>query len=134
MRIDVTVEKNKVGAYKAAASRALENALIACGMEAETTAKTLCRVDTGRLRNSITFATKTHQSQSGGSPAKPEDYAQNGSAKDGEMWIGTNVEYGGIIEDGSSMRKAYPYLKPSLTKNTSKFKELVKAAYEAENP
>lgn len=83
-------------------------ALCAIGEKAEGYAKDNCPVDTGRLRNSITYATATKQGKAqtgrnsftkgsrgdiGYIEASPEDYAVKKRPAYGEVYIGTNVEY-----------------------------------------
>lgn len=76
-------------------------ALNAIGMVAETHAKKICPVDTGRLRNSIANATTPDTA-----------------------YIGTNVEYASYVELGTSRMKAKPYLKPAIVNHVSEYKEL----------
>lgn len=71
-------------------------------------------VRTGRLRNSITFATSEKHS-TGKPPATPEDYTPHGQAEEDAVYIGTNVEYAAPVELGSSKRKGRPFLKPAVT-------------------
>jgi HK97 gp10 family phage protein len=65
------------------------------GRRVQTRAKELVRVDTGRLRSSITVTPVT----------------VNGEFV---VHIGTNVEYAGFLEGGTSRMPAYPYLQPAL--------------------
>ena len=83
-------------------------ALEACGLQAERSAKLLCPVDTGRLRNSITHATKEQA-----------------------VYIGTNVEYAASVETGhilpnGSYTAPKPYLKPAIENNKEKYKAIMK--------
>ena len=83
-------------------------ALEACGLQAERSAKLLCPVDTGRLRNSITHATKEQTA-----------------------YIGTNVEYAASVETGhilpnGSYTAPKPYLKPAIENNKEKYKAIMK--------
>ena len=71
----------------------------------ERQAKEDCPVDTGRLRASIT-------SEVSGLEGK----------------VGTNVEYAGFVEYGTSKMPAKPYLFPALEKSKSKITELLKGA------
>ena len=82
--------------------------LEACGLQAERSAKLLCPVDTGRLRNSITHATKEQT-----------------------VYIGTNVEYAASVETGhilpnGSYTAPKPYLKPAIENNKEKYKAIMK--------
>lgn len=69
--------------------------LMVRGRRVQTRAKELVRVDTGRLRGSITVTPVT---------------------VDGELavHIGSNVEYAGFLEGGTRRMPAYPYLQPAL--------------------
>lgn len=69
--------------------------LMVRGRRVQTRAKELVRVDTGRLRSSITVTPVT---------------------VDGELavHIGSNVEYAGFIEYGTSRMGPFPYLQPAL--------------------
>lgn len=99
----------------AAVSRAFET----CGGKAETYAKALCHVNTGRLRNSITH----HQ----------EDESTE--------VIGTNVEYAPHVEFGHRQQpgryvpalgkrlvaehvKGYPFLGPALEDHITEYKQI----------
>ena len=66
-------------------------------------AKQGCPVDTGRLRNSITYATPTYKgpvTTMGGEAPKPADTITHSSVPDGVVVIGTNVEYAAVQEYG----------------------------------
>lgn len=84
--------------FDTAADRGLE----AIGLQAETYAKKICPVDTGRLRNSISHA------------------AQLGSA-----YIGTNVEYAPHVELGTSKMAARPFLRPAATEHGEEYRKLM---------
>ena len=75
------------------------------GLVAEGYAKAKCPVDTGRLRNSITHVLKGDVS-----PA---------------VYIGTNVEYGKYVEEGTSKHDAQPFLKPAATEHGSEHKAIM---------
>ena len=114
--LSVTSHRAKVtGAVTEAIVRAFE----ICGGKAETYAKQLCPVDTGRLRNSIT-------------------HKQEGT--DTEV-IGTNVEYAPYVEFGhhqepgryvpaigkrlvASYVPGKPYLAPALENHISEYREV----------
>ena len=69
-------------------------ALSAVGEKAEGHAKDGCPVDTGRLKNSISYAT-IDKVGGGDSPKAP--------VKEGEVVIGTNVDYAVYVEHGTGI-------------------------------
>lgn len=81
-------------------------------------------VRTGRLRNSITYATKDSHS-SGSEPAEPDDYDTRAQPSEKEVVVGTNVEYATYIEFGTSKMGARPYLKPALMDHLDEYKEMI---------
>ena len=81
-------------------------------------------VDTGRLRNSIIYATNTKQSY-GKAPAESTDYKLNGVVEEGKVVVGTNVEYAPYVEMGTSKSAPYPYLKPAVQNSTNVIKEII---------
>lgn len=91
--------KQALAAEDAARARALE--LI--GGKAESYAKKLCPVDTGRLRNSI-----THQ-----------QYDEHTEV------VGTNVEYAPYVELGTHRQAAKPYLRPAAENHTAEYKRII---------
>lgn len=114
--ITVTSRKFKV---MSEVDKAIARALEICGGKAESYAKQLCPVDTGRLRSSI-----THQRE----------------GNDTEV-IGTNVEYAPYVEIGHHQEagryvpaigkrlvKDYvpgkPYLRPSLENHKEEYKKV----------
>lgn len=86
---------------------AVEEGLAAIGLTAESYAKDLCPVDTGRLRNSITNAV---------------------AAKEQAVIIGTNVEYAAYVELGTTRMHARPYLRPAVSNHTDEYKALMETA------
>lgn len=87
-------------AMHAAIGRALE----IIGGQAETYAKLLCPVDTGRLRNSITH-----------------------TADDKFAYIGTNVEYAPYVELGTRFQQAQPYLRPAAQEHQDEYKRIIES-------
>lgn len=85
-------------------SDAVERALTRIGLEAEGYAKKECPVDTGNLRNSITY-----------------EVVQSEKA----VYIGTNVEYAAYVELGTVRTKAKPYLKPAATEHSTVYKRIM---------
>ena len=101
---DVTFVSNRSFALrglKDAKNRAFE----IMGGKAETYAKQLCPVDTGRLRNSITHAQVD---------------------EDTEV-IGTNVKYAPFVELGTKKQKAQPYLRPAAENHSDEYRNILKA-------
>lgn len=98
---DVTFTSNRA-AVLAAVSDAKKRALEIMGGKAESYAKQLAPVDTGRLRNSI-----THQ-----------QYDESTEI------IGTNVEYAPYVELGTKRQKAKPYLRPAAENHADEYKAI----------
>jgi HK97 gp10 family phage protein len=96
-------------ALEAAMARGLE----VIGMVAETHAKEEITekraVDTGRLRNSITYAVKK---------------------KENAVYIGTNVKYGPYVEHGTSRMPARPFIRPAATEHGKEYKQIMKDSME----
>ena len=108
---------------------AVERGLAAIGMRAVTyTHRPKKRrgtpVDTGRLRNSIAWATA---SQGGGGTDAPS----GGGADDRTVIIGTNVEYGEFVEEGTSKRKPAHMLRNALTDGSDEYARIMEAALKA---
>lgn len=98
---------NNLPLFQSAYQKALQNGLDAIGMTAETHAKKDAPVDTGRLRNSITYAVDTGEKA---------------------VYIGTNVEYAPYVELGTSRQKAQPFLRPAATEHSEQYKRIMEAA------
>jgi HK97 gp10 family phage protein len=94
----VTIENDHSPEILKALAENEDAILAAWGELAEGFAKELCPVDTGRLRNSITYE------------ARPSEHA---------VYIGTNVEYGKYVELGTSNKKypKQPFLRPAIEDN-----------------
>ena len=108
---------------------AIERGLAAIGMRAVTyTHRPKERggtpVDTGRLRNSIAWATA---SQGGGGTDEPS----GGGADDHTVIIGTNVEYGEFVEEGTSKRKPAHMLRNALTDGSDEYARIMEASLKA---
>ena len=94
--------------FKKAKDEAIARALEAIGQTAEGYAVDNCPVDTGRLWNSITHATKeykgkgSYQDRNGNSFS---DATAQGTPEDNAVYIGTNVEYARIVETKDSSHK-----------------------------
>ncbi len=117
--------------------QAIQRALNAMGLQMERNAKIEIQKSvydtppspsykrTGRLRASLTYATKTQHSK-GGSEAEAGDYAPMGTPDEDKVYVGTNVEYAAYVEFGTSKMKAKPYLKPAIADHLSEYEEIVR--------
>lgn len=141
---------------------ACKRALVKCGLAAEGFAKKLCTVDTGFLRNSITWALA-------GEPPSASSYNADRPNKSGvvrkgsysgsapmtsnglTVYVGTNVEYGVYIENGTGKhyaggRKtrwsykdakgkwhvtggntAKPFIQPAVADHVSEFRTIIES-------
>lgn len=79
-------------------------ALEEIGLVAEASAKKLCPVDTGRLRNSITHALMG----------------------DDSVAIGTNVEYAPYVHEGTSRHDGVPFLTQAAQNNKGRFASILR--------
>ena len=92
----------------AALGIAIARGLEAIGIEAESDAASICPVDTGRLRNSITHTI---------------DGNENAAI------IGTNVSYALYVHEGVHGRKGQPFLTDAITQNADKYRRILRAAF-----
>lgn len=138
MANDYTVKvKDNSSDVEAAISRAVKRGLFAIGLVAENHAKTdkIMPVDTGRARNSITFAlaggeahTKSYKTDDGKETRK---YSGKMDGEDGEfVAIGSNVEYFPYIEEGGLHMSARHVLRRAATEHDEEYKTLIKKSME----
>lgn len=80
---------------KAELDRKIQIALKMIGERAEEYAKKDCPVDTGRLINSLTYATAT---ENGAGKGAGKDSKPHGKPEKDSVYIGTNVEYAEYVE------------------------------------
>ena len=114
---------------KAALLRGLET----CGLVAEGCAKKLTPVDTGLLRNSITYAISgeetaidTYTDKNGKNKGFYSGTApEESSDKTKSVYIGTNVEYASMVEIGTLKADAQPFLKPAVNDHQSKYRKII---------
>lgn len=104
-------------------------ALEAIGSQCAGYAGPLAPADTGRLRNSITWATSrsdgreyTYHDDNGNMFS---DHVGDG-VPDDSVYIGTNVEYATYQELGTSKVDAHPYLRPAVTDHLEKYERIAK--------
>ena len=129
------VFRSKRKEYEKSFEKALQTGLAAVGAEAETNAKREeIQVDTGRLRNSITWATKERGGQAYQyKDNNEEEYTDviGSGAKEGEVWIGTNVEYAPYIELGVRGKPGLYFLRKACQNYAERYKEILEGALKA---
>ena len=115
------------------------NALTAIGATAETHTKENITadklVDTGRLRNSITYATGDYSGIGTYTDSNKKSYSDataRNTPKDDEVGIGTNVEYAAYTELGTQHIAAHHYLKRAVTEHQDEYKKLTAQAIKTE--
>lgn len=108
--------------------------LEAIGIEAEGNAKEDANmpVDTGRARNSITWATKAKEGE-GFSYSDDEGNNFNDQigtgADEHSVYIGSNVEYFPYIEEGSRTISARHVLRNAIVKHKDEYLEMLRDAF-----
>ena len=114
------------------------NALTAIGATAETHAKENITadklVDTGRLRNSITYATGDYSgigTYTDNNKKSYSDATARNTPNDDEVGIGTNVEYAAYTELGTQHIAAHHYLKRAVTEHKDEYKKLTAQAIQS---
>ena len=100
MNVVFTSNKDEV---LSAVDQAIVRGLEICGGKAESYAKELCPVDTGRLRNSISHAQMDEKTEV----------------------IGSNVEYAPFVELGTRKMAAKPYLRPAAENHSTEYKAIL---------
>lgn len=129
--VDIDMQIN-VDAVLSEVESKTEKALMAVGLEAEGDAKIEIesdprRVDTGRLRNSITWATQSnHDEPSGEGEVRAEDRCPN-ATEPNVVLIGTNVEYAVYVHEGTGRKNGDPnrFLRNAVEKNREKYKNII---------
>ena len=114
-----------------AMERGKRKALTAIGATAETHAKENITadklIDTGRLRNSITYATGDYLGSGTYSDNNGNTYSDataRNTPKNDEVAIGSNVEYAAYTELGTQHITAHHYLKRAVTEHKDEYKNL----------
>ena len=97
--------KDNTNEVLAALKKAKKRGLEAIGLTAEGYAKKDTPVDTGRLRNSISYATD-----------------------DEAAYIGTNVEYAPYVELGARGRQGVHMLQRAATEHAAEYKQIMEDA------
>ena len=125
-----------------ALDKATKRGLKAIGLTAEGHAKkNETAIDTGLLRNSITYAIAgyaTHVQSyrrgnvAGGTSQKHTRYEYGGGAMEGEkdsaVFIGSNVEYAPAVELGANGRPPAHFLQDAATNHSDEYKNLMEAS------
>ena len=132
MKVDYNDNSEQV---LSAMEKGKRNALTAIGATAETHTKENITadelVDTGRLRNSITFATGDYSGIGTYTDNNKKSYSDakaRNTPKDDEVAIGTNVEYAAYTELGTQHITAHHYLKRAVTEHQDEYKKLTAQA------
>lgn len=133
------IEKDNSQSVNAKVEAALKRALTKIGMMAETYAKMLCPVDTGLLRNSITFALDgeqanktTYMNDEGTVTGTYEGTAPEETGTQMTLYVGTNVQYAPYQEFGHHTVKGrwippQAFLKPAMENHQKEYEQVIKA-------
>lgn len=119
----------------------VKKGLVSWGTIAEGYAKEDAAVNTGRMRNSITWAIKgqqsppnTNKNSQGGADAAPDDYRTLSTPAEGEVYVGTNVEYapGQELHDMVHRSGKAHFLRDAIAKHIDEYKAAMEAALKGE--
>ena len=135
MKVEFTSHKKKV---EQELDEAMQRAYKTIGMMAESQAKRNLTnnksVDTGLLRNSVTFAEGGKSANISGYKADRGDgsgsyygTAPTDGKDDYSVYIGTNVEYAAYVELGTSRSAPKPYLLPAANTVGSKMRSIIQS-------
>ena len=122
----------------------VRTALQAAGVKAASNAREYVKqvgaIDTGLLRNSITYALdgespriKTYSGKDNsktGSKGKSGSYsgsAPSSGKNNHTVYIGTNVEYAPYVELGTKKMNARPFLKPAMENHMDDYRTIIKS-------
>ena len=109
--IKTTVESQWNGEeVKIRGNRVRNKSAFEIGLVVERQAKALCPIKSGMLAGSITTQSQTE----GTSPEAPATESIQKPGMEGEVFVGTPVEYGPYVEFGTWKMDAQPYLRPAL--------------------
>lgn len=111
----------------------VQKGLAGIGLAAASHAKKGCPVDTGRLRNSISYATATKQGAQNNmskEKAKADDYKMRGIPEGNAVYIGTNVEYAASVEylEREHKNGGPHFIKNAATGHGDEYKKIMEAA------
>lgn len=129
--INIEFHSNKKE-YEEALEEIAEKVLTMWGMEAETAAKKRAPVDTGLLRNSITWAVagdgvhdSTYKAEKGGKTGYYAGLAPSDPNGARHVYIGTNVEYAMAQENGNFRDGPHAFLRPAIDENRDHFRRIL---------
>ena len=131
--IEFKIENDNTEEIIKMSREAARKALTEIGLLSERYAKQGCVVDTGLLRNSITFAldgeaayTGEYKADRGGKTGAYSGAAPKEGAGSNAVYVGSNVEYAPYVELGTSKQKAKPFLRPAIQDHSGEFEAVVK--------
>lgn len=131
--MSVQVKVDNTNLWKKEFHEALERSMQKIGMEAQSVAVKKAPVDTGLLRNSITYAlagkppaVTSYKADRGGESGRYSGSEPEDGPREKSVYIGTNVEYARHQELGTSKTKAHPFLRPAANQ-ASKFRKIIQS-------
>ena len=109
-----------------------------CERVAKETISDMGAVDTGFLRNSITFViagepanTMSYEDDDGNQHGEYEGNAPEDEGGARTVYVGTNVFYGPYVEYGTYKMQARPFLSTAIQSHIEEYKQLFYDAFEA---
>jgi HK97 gp10 family phage protein len=93
--------------------RAVDKSAFEIGIIVEGQAKALTPIKSGRLAGSITVQAASGEGTGPQAPAGSSDVIQ-APQEEGEVYVGTAVEYAPYVEFGTIRMNAQPFLRPAL--------------------
>ena len=131
--VSIEIRNNNTDEVLKAMKEQARIALKSIGEEAEGYAKDDCPVDSGRLRNSITFATKDYKSKGNDRPkekASAEERKKLATPEDLTLYLGTNVDYAIYVEYGQYKHDVGKnhFIRDSIANHGDHYKEILRAA------
>lgn len=124
--------------------RAQIAALTECGLRAEEYAKNACPVDTGLLRNSITYAldgeSVANQRYKANKGSETGSYSGQAPKEGGDdtrsVYVGTNVKYAIYVENGTGgdrNKGPRPFIKTAVTGHVEEYRNIIRKYLDAYN-
>ena len=140
--LEVSIEADNTDLIIAASEEATKKALTMIGMQAANYARLELeadprRIDTGLLRNSITFAVygeganskdyKANRADAESGEIKSGSYEGTAPDEKGKVYIGTNVEYAPYVHEGTDRMAPNKFIKNAVEKNREQYKAMWEA-------